>query len=344
MFNSVNSLTILPDKTIRFTFEHLLENPMGTASSHESRSRPAVGGHTLLQDRGTLPKAAPYVPKKRGLRIEDLLQNEVPPTKRRRVEPPDRHDKCNLQRFVVRYPGDDLRTFHTQLHQPNRDFDALAKVRNAPPDVTISGPLPPILLPRHGLLDGLAAIHNAPSVLLAPLPPIKALNDEEVVRLIHEPSPLRPWQLFGNQPSLLVDMERTATEYVEDRVSSLNDDGTMPEDHYHAQSGSVLWGAETVWDEGSPDYSPSPIPSVFTPPPATHHAGKLGDSAKLGGSTSQPTGVPQADSPPGYMPGVTSPIWSPHSPPPSQEHTRTSPAPDDAEAEWRDDSSITLVG
>ncbi|KAI9782382.1 MAG: hypothetical protein M1839_005255 [Geoglossum umbratile] len=244
---------------------------MGAVPSHEQPSEPAAGRRTSVGEKDTVPEAVPCVSKKRGPRIEDLVHEEsLSPVKRRRIESPDCRDEC--EHLAVRRPEDDLRVSHAQSHQLRSDIDALARVRNAPPDIATSGPLPPILLARHGILDGLAAIHNAPSMLLAPLPPIQTLDGEGEERPIHEPAPLRPWQLVGGQPSLLVDLEHRGEEYLESRVSILNDDGTIPENYNDAQSESPSWEAITVRDEGSPNYSPSPIPSVPPALPPTHYA------------------------------------------------------------------------
>ncbi|KAI9767923.1 MAG: hypothetical protein M1840_005416 [Geoglossum simile] len=239
-----------------------------------------------LQEQHTLPGAAPCVSRKRGLRIEDIIQRESPPTKRRRVEPAHHRDKCNLQHFVV-HIEDDLRTFHSPRRQPNSGVDVLVQVRNAPADVATSGPLPRIFLSRHGLLDGRAGIHNAPSTLPALLPPIQSLDDRRPLCPILEPAPLRPWRI-GSWPSLLADMEHMATEYVEDSASSLDVEEARLQGYPCVLSEQASWHAKTVRDEGSPDYNPSPISPISTPPPITDHADKLGDRAK-----SEPTHKPE---------------------------------------------------
>jgi hypothetical protein len=256
---------------------------MSAVSSHQRPQR------ALLQDRETLPGAALGMSRRRGLRIDDIVQRQSPP-KRRRVEPANSRDKCNLQRFVVhvQYPAHDLRSFHSQRRQPNSDLDVLAKVRNAPADVAASGPLPRIILSRHGLLDGLAAIHNAPSTLSTPLPQIQLLNDRRALCPILEPAPLRPWRLVGNRLSLLVDMERTATEYVEDPVSSLTDNELRLKSYAHTLNEPTPSETITVQAECSTDYDPSPVPSI-----STYRAAELTDEGSLD-----------------YSPSPVLPIWA----------------------------------
>ncbi|KAH0565337.1 hypothetical protein GP486_001269 [Trichoglossum hirsutum] len=212
-----------------------------------SRELPPLATITNTRDSkgNTLYRAVLSAPwERKSYSDRENVQAAALPAKKRRVWYSD--NAHNAYHHDIRCPEDDLMAFHTQGHVLNRDRDVLANVRNAPPDMTSNGALPPILLPRNGLLDGLAAIHNAPWVLLGTLPPIQTLGGGRVPREFYEPEPLRPWQLVGSRPSFLVDLECVATEQTESRVSFLNDDGTLPE--------GFRWELE----EGSPSYSPSP--------------------------------------------------------------------------------------
>ncbi|KAI9861791.1 MAG: hypothetical protein M1813_005140 [Trichoglossum hirsutum] len=215
-------------------------------------------------------------------------------------------DAQNTHHCDIRRPEDDLMAFHIQPHILNRDLDVLANAHNDPPGVATNGALLPTPPLRNGLLDGLAAIHNAPCVLLRPLPPIQTLDDGKVECEFYQPTPLRPWQLIGSQSSHLVDLECMAAE-VESRMSFLSDDGAMSEDFCRDL------------EEGSPYYGPSPC---YDPSP------NYGSFSRCDSSLSTVRLHPSPDygSPPCY--GLSSDYGSPSSCDSFQSTVRLHPSPD----------------
>ncbi|KAH0536880.1 hypothetical protein FGG08_006283 [Glutinoglossum americanum] len=256
---------------------------MATVASHGLILLPTVERCNIRGD--TLREAVLWAPKKRKHQSDGgKYPPATPPAKKRRVWYHDGEYKVHHN--DLRRSEDGLVASHAQHHILNHDFDDLTRARNTPPDITTSGPLPPVLISRNGHLDGLAAIHNAPSGLLGPLPPIKSLDDSEVVREIYEKSPLRPWQLVGSQPSLLIDMERMATEQLENRASFLNDNGTVPSSF--AESDWVSWDQVDLreellnlrqvfaYDRLSPDYGTQ---ATITPPEEQDHIFQLDEAS-----------------------------------------------------------------